>query len=62
MLDLETIQLREGRWVLADLCVKGRRVQTVAVPMWVKQGINVWMTAAGVEDGRLLRSFPKETD
>lgn len=30
MLDVETIQSREGRWVLADLCGKGRRIRTVA--------------------------------
>ena len=59
MLDVETIQLREGRWVLADLEGKGRRVRTVAIPAWVKQGINTWMTAAGVEDGRLLRAVTK---
>lgn len=59
MLDVETIQLREGRWVLADLCGKGRRIRTVAVPMWVKQGINAWMTGAGIEDGRLLRRVTK---
>ena len=59
MLNVETIQLREGRWVLADLCGKGRRVRTVAVPVWVKQDINVWMTAADVEDGRLLRRVTK---
>ena len=58
-LDVETIQLREGRWVLADLCGKGRRIRTVAVPMWVKQGINAWMTAAGIEEGRLLRRVTK---
>jgi integrase len=58
-LDVETIQLREGRWVLADLKGKGRRVRTVAIPAWVKQGINAWMTAAGVEDGRLLRAVSK---
>jgi hypothetical protein len=27
--------------------------------MWVKQGINAWMTVAGIEDGRLLRSVSK---
>lgn len=59
MLDVETIQLREGRWVIADLEGKGRRVRTVAVPVWVKYGINAWMTAAGIEDGRLLRSIRK---
>jgi integrase len=58
-LDVETIQLREGRWVIADLEGKGRRVRTVAVPAWVKHGINAWMTAAGIEDGRLLRSIRK---
>jgi integrase len=58
-LDVDTIQLREGRWVLADLEGKGRRVRTVAIPAWVKQGINTWMTAAGVEDGRLLRAVSK---
>jgi integrase len=58
-LDVETIQLREGRWVLADLEGKGRRIRTVAIPIWVKQGINAWMIAAGIEDGRLLRSVSK---
>jgi integrase len=58
-LDVATIQQREGRWVLADLEGKGRRIRTVAIPIWVKHGINAWMTAAGIEDGRLLRSVSK---
>ena len=58
-LDVETLQMRESRWVLADLRGKGGRVRTVAVPLWVKQGINGWMTAAGIEDGRLFRSVRK---
>jgi integrase len=56
---IEDIQMREGRWVIADLRGKGGRVRTVAVPVWVKQGINAWTTAAGIEDGRLLRSISK---
>jgi integrase len=52
-------QQREGRWVLDDLEGKGRRIRTVAIPIWVKQGINAWMIAAGIEDGRLLRSVSK---
>ena len=55
-LDVDTIQLREGRWVLADLEGKGRRVRTVAIPAWVKQGINTWMTAAGVDWRMILYS------
>jgi integrase len=58
-LDVETIQEREGRLVLADLEGKGRRVRTVAIPMWVKHGINAWMVAAEIKDGRLLRSVSK---
>lgn len=59
MLDIETIQLREGRWVLADLCGKGRRIRTVAVPLWVKLAIQIWMQAAKIEGGRLLRRVSK---
>jgi integrase len=58
-LDVATIQQREGRWVLADLEGKGRRIRTVAIPIWVKQGIDAWRTAAGIEEGRLLRSVSK---
>ena len=58
-LEVETIQLREGRWVLADVEGKGRRIRTVAVPVWVKHGINAWMTAGGIEEGPLLRSIAK---
>ncbi|WP_263385895.1 tyrosine-type recombinase/integrase [Granulicella arctica] len=53
-LEVETIQQREGRWVLADLEGKGRRIRTVAIPIWVKKGIDVWREAAGIERGRLL--------
>jgi integrase len=49
-LDVATIQQREGRWVLADLDGKGRRIRTVAIPIWVKQGIEAWMTAVGLEE------------
>ncbi len=58
-LDVEDIQMREDRWVIIDLCGKGGRIRTVAVPLWVKQGINVWMTAAGIDEGRLFRSVKK---
>jgi len=58
-LEVETLQMREARWVLADLLGKGGRVRTVAVPIWVKQAINAWMTAAGIEEGRLVRRIRK---
>jgi integrase len=58
-LEAGTIQQREGRWVLADLEAKERRIRTVAVPIWVKKGIDAWMTEAEIDKGRLLRSVSK---
>ena len=58
-LDIATIQQREGRWVLADLEGKGRRIRTVAIPIWVKQGIDAWTAAANIKQGRLLRPIRK---
>jgi len=58
-LDVDIIQLREGRWVLADLEGKGRRVRTVAIPIWVKKGIDAWREEAAIEKGRLLLRIGK---
>jgi integrase len=58
-LDLATIQSREGRWVLVDLVGKGGRVRTIAIPFWVRTGVEAWLAAAGIEKGRLLRAVSK---
>ena len=58
-LEVEEIQLREGRWVIADMRGKGGRVRTVPIPLWVKHAVNAWMTAAAVDDGKLLRPVSK---
>jgi integrase len=58
-LKIEDIQLREGRWVIIDLRGRGGRIRTVAVPIWVKQGIDAWITAAKIEKGRLLSPLSK---
>ncbi len=58
-LTVEDIQMRENRWVIADLRGKGGRVRTVAVPLWVKHGINAWQAAGKIEGGPLLRSIAK---
>jgi integrase len=56
-LDLDTIQQREGRWVLVDLVGKGGRVRTVAIPVWVKQAIDGWVRLAKIKEGRLVRQL-----
>ena len=58
-LNIEAIQLREGRWVIIDLHGKGGRICTVAIPIWVKQGIDAWTAAAKIDKGRLLRPISK---
>jgi integrase len=58
-LKIEDIQLREGRWVIIDLRGKGGRIRTVAVPIWVKQGIEAWLAAANIDKGSLLRPLSK---
>ena len=45
---LEQIQQREGRWVIANLMGKGRRVSTVPVPSWAKPALDAWTAAAGL--------------
>ena len=58
-LDLKDIQLRDGRWVIIDLRGKGDRIRTVAIPIWVKQGIDAWTTEAKIDKGKLLRPLSK---
>ena len=54
-LDVESLQLREARWVIPDLEGKGNRVRTVTVPAGVKARVDLWTTAAGITAGRIFR-------
>jgi integrase len=54
---LEHVQQRDGRWAIVDLRGKGGRLRTVPVPAGVKQRIDAWSEAAGIAEGRILRSL-----
>ena len=54
-LDVESVQLREARWVIPDLEGKGNRVRTVTAPAGVKARIDLWTMAAGITEGRTFR-------
>jgi len=54
-LTMESIQRREERWAIVDLVGKGRHIRTVPVPAWVKDTLDAWLAAAGIESGPLFR-------
>jgi site-specific recombinase XerD len=56
---IEDFELREDRWVLADLIGKGRHMRTIPVPGWVKSVIDEWRHAAKLRNGNLFRAIGK---
>ncbi len=54
-LTLESLQRREERWAIVDLIGKGKHIRTVPVPSWVKETLDAWLAAAGIERGPLFR-------
>jgi site-specific recombinase XerD len=46
---------RDGRWAFVDLIGKGKRIRTVAIPVFVKVAIDDWTTAARISSGPLFR-------
>ncbi len=58
-LDMAHIQKREGRWVIADLVGKRRRVRTVPLPAAAKKAIGGWASAARIRSGRIFRPILK---
>ena len=60
-LQLGWIQQREEHWVIADLVGKAGHVRTVPMPMWVKDAIDAWTTAAGIAEGTVFRAISKRS-
>jgi integrase len=58
-LDMSRIQMREGRWVLADIRGKRGRIRTVALPAGAKAAIDEWTLAAGITSGPVFRRLTK---
>ena len=58
-LDMNHIQMREGRWVLADIRGKRGRVRTVALPASAEDAIDEWTRAAGITSGPVFRRLTK---
>lgn len=58
-LRVESIQLREEHWVIADLSGKAGHVRTVPIPSWVKAAVDDWTAAADIGTGRVFRAINK---
>src|SRR5438067_2807784 len=58
-LTMQSIQLREEHWVIADLVGKGGHIRTVPIPLWVKKVVDAWAEAAQITEGRVFRSINK---
>ena len=56
-LSVNSLQLREEHWVIADMLGKAGHTRTVPIPAWVKVGVDEWKNAAGITDGALFRSI-----
>ena len=55
----EDIQIRQGHWAIVDLVGKGNHVRTVPMPIWVKEAVDRWLTAASVATGRVFRAVSR---
>ena len=53
------MQLREERWVIADLMGKAGHMRTVPIPAWVKAAIDEWKADSGITEGAIFRSINK---
>ena len=58
-LEVGHVQQREGRWLIADLIGKRKRIRRVPIPVWSKAAIDQWTAAAGITEGRLFRAVDK---
>jgi site-specific recombinase XerD len=67
-LAMNSIQLREEHWVIADLAGKGGHIRMVPIPLWVKRTVDSWTESAQIttcgwrnpkssSDGRLIQAL-----
>jgi site-specific recombinase XerD len=58
-LRLDHLQQREEHWAIVDLVGKGGHIRTVPVPEWVRNELNDWLVAAGIDRGKVFRRVNK---
>src|SRR5262245_7991710 len=58
-LTMNSIQLRDEHWEIADLVGKGGHIRTVPIPLWVKRTLDSWTELAHITTGRVFRAINK---
>lgn len=58
-LSIQQFQLRDNRWVIANLVGKRNKTRTVTVPIWAKQAIDDYLDATGIQSGQLFQAMNK---
>lgn len=58
-LSIDQLQLRDGRWVIANLIGKRNKIRTVTIPTWTKQAIYAYLDATDIHSGRLFQAMSK---
>jgi site-specific recombinase XerC len=59
-LTMNSVQLREEHWVIADLIGKGGHLRTVPIPNWVKIAMDSWTVSGGIGNRPGVRDPRKE--
>ena len=54
-LNVDDIQQREGRWLIADLIGKHARVRTVPIPLWAQIAVARWESVGSITAGPVFR-------
>lgn len=55
----DQLQIRESRWVIADLKGKGGRVRTLPVQSALKDAIDEWLYHSEIQKGKIFRRILK---
>jgi site-specific recombinase XerD len=58
-LSINQLQLRDDRWVIANLVGKRNKTRTVTVPTWTKQAIDDYLDATHIHSGQLFQAMNK---
>ena len=55
----EHLQQREKHWATVDMMGKAGHVRTIPIPDWVIGRAAIWLTAAGIDRGKIFRRVTK---